>query len=261
MSAPTLAQLQAEFKQYLFSGANEAVLADQIRGANNIDATRRLDVYRNAYHIRLHAALAQDFPALLMKMGEAAFGREMAAYLKVCPSTSPSVRYIGKQLPHYLANRNKPQLADLARLEWAVLKAFDAADASALSVAAMAHIPPTAWQDLHFEAHPSVSLLEVSGHVFDVWTAHRRQQPLPERQTAATVPLLVWRSPGGPAVRRLSTAGHTLLAAVIDGQSFAQACVRLALGTPPDAVAPRAARSLLDLLQRGCLANTSFSGP
>ena len=60
MSAPDLAQLQAEFKDYLFSGANEAAFAPWIAAGNDIDATRRLDVYRNAYYIRLQEALAQD---------------------------------------------------------------------------------------------------------------------------------------------------------------------------------------------------------
>ena len=253
MSVPDLAQLQAEFKDYLFSGANEAAFAPWIAAGNGIDATRRLDVYRNAYYIRLQEALAHDFPVLLAYMGEPAFGQEMAGYLKVCPSISPSLRQLGERLPRYLSSRNKPQSADLARLEWAVLEAFDAADASVLMAEVLQRIPPDNWQDLRFELHPSVILLEVSAPVHAFWNAHRQQQPLPDCQTDATLPLLVWRSPGGPTVKPVSTEYHTLLGSLRDGQSFAQACERLLAFIPPDDIAQTAASCLLELLRQGCL--------
>jgi len=253
MNAPTLAQLQAEFKSYLFSGSNEAAFAPCIAAGNGINATRRLDVYRNAYYIRLQEALAHDFPALLIDMGEAAFGREMAAYLKACPSTSPSLRQLGERLPGYLLSRNKAHWADLARVEWAILNAFDAADADALTVDDMQHIPPDAWQVLHFALHPSVSVLEVSHHAFDVWAAHHQKQALRDRQIHETVPLLIWRSPGGPTIKPLSIECHTLLVALGDGQSFAQACEQFLAFIAPDDIAQAAAGSLLELLQSGCL--------
>jgi len=187
-------------------------------------------------------------------MGEAAFGREMAAYLKACPSTSPSLRHIGERLPDYLSRQNEPQLADLARLEWAVLNAFDAADACVLTVDDMAHIPAEAWQDLHFEPHPSVRLLQVSDCASEAWHAHRRKQPLHDRQSDTVSPLRVWRNHEGPAVKTHSIECHTLLGALSDGLSFAQGCERLATVMPPDEVAQTATHCLLELLHSGCLA-------
>lgn len=256
MSAPDLARLQAEFKDYLFSGINEAAFTPLFAANNGIDVSHRLDVYRNAYYIRLQEALANDFPALLAYTGEAAFGREMAGYLKACPSTSPSLRQLGERLPRYLLSRNKPQSADLARVEWAVLKAFDAADADALTVDDMQHIPPDIWQHLRFELHPSVSLLEVSRHAFEVWATHRQKRPLPGGQTRETVLLLAWRSPGGPTVKPLSIECHTLLGALSDRQSFAQACERFLAFISPDDIAQTAAVCLLELLRSGCLSKT-----
>jgi len=249
----TLAEWQAGFKQYLFSGANEAVFAEQVAAANATHAIQRLDIYRNAYYIRLQEALAHDFPVLLAFMGEGAFGQEMAAYIKTCPSTSPSLRYIGERLPDYLSAQGKPQLAELAHLEWAMLKAFDAADADSLTVNDMAHIPPGAWQGLHFELHPSVSLLEVRHHVVDVWTAHHREQPLPIQRNDETTPLLVWRGADGPRLHRFSGECRSLITDLDEGLSFARACEHLACHIPPDDVAQTAARCLLELLQRGCL--------
>jgi len=252
----TLAEWQDGFRQYLFSGANAVAFSEQVTGTDAIHAIQRLDIYRNAYYIRLQEALAHDFPVLLAFMGEGAFGREMAAYLKACPSTSPSLRYIGERLPEYLSAQGKSLLAGFARLEWAILKAFDAADADSLTVDAMANIPPGSWQGLHFELHPSVSLLEIPSHVIDVWTAHRRERPLPTQYKNETVPLLVWRGADGPRLHRLSNECRSVITDIDEGLSFALVCEHLACQIPPDEVAQTAARCLLELLQRGCLSRS-----
>ena len=258
MSAPDLVKLQAAFKDYLFSGANEAVFAPLIADNNGIDVSHRLDVYRNAYYIRLQEALAHDFPALLACMGDIAFGREMAAYLKVCPSTSPSLRQLGERLPDYLSDHNTPWLADLARLEWAVLEAFDAADTSVLTAEALQNIPPERWQDLYFELHPSVSVLDVSTHAYEVWNAHRQQQSLPDQQNDSMLPLLIWRSPDGPAIKSVSSECHVLLVSLRNRLSFAQVCEQLAVVMPLDDIAQVAARCLWELLRQGCLSKTGY---
>lgn len=118
----------------------------------------------------------------------------------------------------------------------------------------MAHIPAEAWQDLHFEPHPSVRLLQVSDCASEAWHAHRRKQPLHDRQSDTVSPLRVWRNHEGPAVKTHSIECHTLLGALSDGLSFAQGCERLAAVMPPDEVAQTAAHCLLELLHSGCLA-------
>ena len=253
MSAPDLGQLQAAFKAYLFSGANEAVLAPWFAANKGIEVPHRLDVYRNAYYIRLQESLAHDFPVLLAYMGGAAFGREMAAYLKACPSTSPSLRQLGERLPDYLSDHNMPLLADLARLEWAVLEAFDAADSRVLTVKALQNIPPERWQNLHFELHPSVTVLDVRTRAYEVWNAYRKQQLLPDQQNDAMAPLLIWRSPGGLSVKPVSTECHSLLVSLRNRLSFAQACEQLAVVMDIGNVAQAAARCLWELICQGCL--------
>lgn len=253
MSIPDLARLQAGFRDYLVSGADEALPAPLIRSANGIDAVRRLDVYRNAYHIRLQAALAHDFPALLACMGDEAFGREMAGYLRAHPSSSPSLRDLGRRLPAYLASRGKFCWADLARIEWAVLEAFDAADAEVSTPDDLRRTPPPEWQDLHFGFHPSVTLLKVQRQAFESWSACRKGQPLPENPRHETVPLLVWRGIQGPVVRPLSVECHRLLATLGAGCSFGQACEALLSLLAPDAIAQTAAACLYQWLENGCL--------
>lgn len=227
MTSPTLEALQAEFKEYLFTGANEARLACRVADHRGLAPTVRLDVYRNAYHRRLQEALAHDFPALFAVVGEAAFGRLAAGYLREYPSTSPSLRDLGRYLAIWL-RQNEPVLADLADLEWAVLGAFDAADAPLLAAEALDGIPPTHWQWLRFTLHPSVTLFEATTNACEVWTAFRQGTPLPVLKADTPECLVIWRVARGPAVQAIDTAHYVLLDSLAKGEPFGQSCARLA---------------------------------
>jgi len=150
MSPPSLEQWQAQFKRYLFSGANEAQLAQAIADPTGIGEVTRMDIYRNAYYIRLQAALAHDFPVLLTALGDEDFGHQIANYLQACPSTSPSLRNLGQRLPGWFRKSDEQTLRDLAALEWAVLHAFDAAGASPLDADELVTISPEHWHQLRF---------------------------------------------------------------------------------------------------------------
>lgn len=259
MKPPTLKNQQAEFKQYLFTGENEAQLAHRVADSRNIAPLLRLEVYRNAYYSRLQGALAHDFPALLAVVGEAAFGRLMAGYLREHPSTSPLLRDVGRSLPAWL-RLHEPVLADLASLEWAVLKAFDAADAPLLSAKALEGIPLEHWQWLHFTLHPSVTLLPVEGNAREVWKALRQGWPLPSLQAGAPESLVIWRSARGPAVQAIDPSHYVLLDSLAKGQNFGEGCARLAELEAHRNVPVLAAQGLALALARGWISDLALEG-
>lgn len=228
MTSPTLEALQAEFKEYLFTGENEARLAHRVADHRGLAPTVRLDVYRNAYHRRLQEALAHDFPAVFAVVGEAAFGRLMAGYLREHPSTSPSLRELGRDLASWLQRKDGSALAELARLEWAVLDAFDAGDAPLLAAEALNGIPPAHWQWLRFTLHPSVTLFEATTNAREVWTACRQGTPLPVLKAGTPEYLVIWRAALGPAVQAIDTAHYVLLDRLAKDEPFGQSCARLA---------------------------------
>lgn len=251
MKKSGLEQLQSEFKDYLYSGANEAKLASSVASANNIDSTLRLDVYRNTYYIRLQEALAHDFPVLLTVMGDETFGREMADYLQAYPSTSPSLRYVGQHLSTWLDQHNKPALADLVRLEWAILKAFDAADADVLDGDNLQNIPAEQWEQLRFTFHPSVTLLDVGTNVMMIWNAHLRKEPLPVIQCDSPESLVVSRSRNGPVVQSIPPVYHTFFEALVENKTFGVACEHLARLENGNNVPHIAAQCLAQALSNG----------
>lgn len=99
-----------------------------------LSAFERLEVYNRQYWFRLFEALDSDFPALIKLIGNGHFRRLAEAYLTECPSISYTLRDLGSRLPQWLEANSEhagdfPQAAvDIARLEWAYVEAFDAAE-------------------------------------------------------------------------------------------------------------------------------------
>lgn len=259
MTTSSLAGFQSAFKRYLFAGDNEVDLAAQVARVGGIPAEMRLDVYRNAYYLRLEEALARDFPALRAVVGDEAFGRLAAAYLTANSSTRPSLRFLGRHLQDWLrVGREEPALADLAALEWAVLHAFDAPDAPSLTAADFEGFAAGQWPELRLALHPSLGLLVVDANVRDIWLAVRRGDPLPALQPTREW-LVVWRGGSGPQVEAISAGCHALLAAFVRGSSFASACEALAELADPDDVPRLAAESLHRALAGGWIGRLGLS--
>jgi hypothetical protein len=259
MTPSSLSGLQSAFKRYLLAGDNEEDLAAQVARLAGVPAETRLDVYRNAYYVRLEQALARDFSALRAVVGDEAFGRLSAGYLTAHPSTQPSLRFLGQRLQDWLRRaREEPALADLAALEWAVLHAFDAPDAPALTVARFEGIPAEQWPGLRLTLHPSVSLLALETNAREIWLAVRRGDPLPALQPTKER-LVVWRGENGPQVEGVGAGGYALVAAFVKGSSFASACETLAELADADDVPRLAAESLHRALAQGWIGRLGLS--
>jgi len=115
-----LPALQEDFQSYLLSlsGAMEQEIV-----SDTLDARMRLQIYADAYRLRLIEALETDFVALRAALGPEEFDRLGRAYIDANPSDHYSVRYFGRNLGRFLAQtdpyREQPVLADIARFEWA----------------------------------------------------------------------------------------------------------------------------------------------
>ena len=210
-----------------------------------------MDIYRNAYYIRLQAALAHDFPVLLTALGDEDFGHQIANYLQACPSTSPSLRNLGQRLPGWFRKSDEQTLRDLAALEWAVLHAFDAAGASPLDADELVTISPEHWHQLRFELHPSLSLLQTQSNAHELWAGHRDKQAIPPIQSTTPHNLAIWRSPNGPTMRTMSEQGFLSLDGLRCGCSFGDICIRLAEQVPAEHVPAIAAQLLIGYFSNG----------
>lgn len=196
-----------------------------------------IGIYRHAYRTRLAEALRDNHEKLPRVMGDLAFDALAAAYIESHPSRHASIRWYGDQLADFMVARPElaphPALADLARMEWALRGAFDAADARPLQADALARLPADRWAALRLVPLPSARLLPLDWAVEPLWRALQegdaaadadgRERVLPEPEPHAHA-LLVWRPALEPRWRSVTALEAALLRGVFLAEPFGLLC-------------------------------------
>ncbi len=211
-------------------------------------ALDRLDVYANAYFYRIHDVLAEDYTTLAQALGETAFHDLVTSYLTVHPSKHPSLRWIGAQLPGFLARHpaalsfraSCPFAPDLAAFEWACETVFDAADTPPMCREDLETLPAEQWDSHPIRLRPSVRILELGWPVHDLRIAERAREPLPAIQGRMTR-LCVWRRDERVSHRALDGAEARALERATSGTAFGSLCEAIARETGEDEAPARAA--------------------
>jgi hypothetical protein len=242
-----LAHLQQTFQGYVLR--EEAGLVERIAGGENVNPQRRLQIYFDAYRLRLVEALATDYEALRALMGDKAFGAACHAYVEATPSLFRNVRWYGGGLPEFLRVTRpwaeQPILHEVAAFEWTLTLAFDAPDAPVVRFEELARMPQQAWPVLGFVLHPSVHFLELRTNAPSLRKATDAGDPLPEAVVADdTKTWLIWRKALTTYFRSLSESESWALAAVREGANFTALCEGLCRWFSPDEAAPQAATLL-----------------
>ena len=140
--------------------------------------TERLVVYAEGYQVRIQQALAELYPAIRHILGGKTFAAMSEAYAARHPSHDTNLSFMGRYLPEFLVTysltRELPFIADLARLEWLVSRAFHAFDQPPLDPAQLSTRSPDQWERLRFAFQPSIGLVASSSPVLDLWEARNR---------------------------------------------------------------------------------------
>ena len=229
-----------------------------VQGRGTRVVSGRLRIYQQAYTARLVAALRDNFGVLPRVLGDAGFDALARAYVAAHPSQHPSIRWFGDRLPAFMATRADlvphPALIDLARMEWALRSAFDAADALPLTADDLSQVPADRWPALVFRPVPSLAWLPMQWNVAPVWRALQGDDDpdLPEPQALDHV-VLIWRLGLGPRWRTLDGPAARLLRAVLDGETFADLCALAAGDVGDDQAALHAASALRGWINDGLL--------
>ncbi len=250
-----LRPLQEHFQGYLITG-DPAPLLPEIVGDGRADARTRLGIYADAYWLRLLDALRDNYPAVNGLLGDEAFEALVKAYVAEHPSPYRSIRWFGDRLAAFLEReapwKDQPVLADMARFEWALRAAFDAADADPLPLEAVAQIPPEAWPGMRLAFHPAVDRLDLRWNVPVIWKQFDQgREPDAPRAAEYPVPWVVWRRDLQQYFRSLEVDEAWALDTLRQGRSFAEACEGLCEWIDPQHVALHAAAYLKGWLKDG----------
>jgi hypothetical protein len=247
MSAPmsTLAELQRDFQRHVMHGHDRIV--DAVEDTPPVPATARLAIYSEAYRMRLTEALASSLPRLQQLLGNDEFAKVASEYIDLCPSSYPSIRWFGDRLPPLLdrSYRNRPWIAELARWEWTVASAFDAADAEPIGVEALGAVAPEQWPALQFTFHPSVQLMRMKTNAPMLFKALADDAPAPEgAKLDEPQAWLIWRESLKTQYRSLAPDETAALDNAREGGTFETLCDTLCEWHEPDAVPLQAAGML-----------------
>jgi hypothetical protein len=248
--------------------ADARALRALLRGDGRLGATERLEIYANAYFLRLHDVLRDDFGALHAAMGDDWFHDLVTAYLPVHPPRQPSIRFAGDRLASFLADatqalpfrRRFPWAADLAALEWALVDAFDAEDAEVLRHEQLASIPADRWAELRFVLQPAFQMLDLVWPVQGLRGRWDREEACdasgiePRRERVA-----VWRSEERVCHRALDPLEAAALAVVRGGGSFGSLCCALSAEVGESAAPERAAGLLARWLADGLVSRFTLA--
>lgn len=256
-NTPPLERLQADFQAYILG--DDRAMDGKVRATAKADAATLLRVYRDAYALRLIEALETNFLRLKRVLGEDDFDRLARAYIAAHPSRHFSIRWFGGALAGFLSEEtpwsDTPALGELARLEWALAGAFDAADAEPLDVAAIAAVAPADWPSLVLTFHPSLETVVSRWTVPELWNALGAEDedadiPPPEARDTP-VSFAVWRRDGETFFRSMTDDEAWALDAARQGSAFGALCEGLCGFIPADQAGARAAALLRGWVESG----------
>ena len=270
-----LGELQLRFFSALdpASPPIDAALLAAVNGTGSLDAAQRIRIYADMYRARLVDVLREDYPRVAAAVGGADFAALACRYLTRHPSTNPSVRHVGRRFADWITGEASvaPHLADLARLEWARVEVFDAADAEPLRLADLESLPPDEWPALRLQLIPACLVLESAWPVHEIWAsadpeadagapaddgtrADGAAEPAPQAWTREPTVIRVWREGFSVSHAAMGLDEQRAFRVLARGEPFAEICAAIEDGLDADTAAREVGAILLRWLEDGLIA-------
>jgi hypothetical protein len=244
----TLSELQAWLAEQFVRPRSLAKYPDVVSAAKQhivpaaaLSAVDRIEIYRQQFWLRHTASLLEDFPGVAGILGQTDWERLSESYLAQHPCRSFNLRDLGDRFAEHIARQDwlphRTLCHDMARLEWAYVEIFDAADVPPLDGTQLAQLSEHAWQTATFVFNPAVRLLRVDYPVVELRRALRGESdepvPIPKPEPH---PLLLYRGADRVAYPlRMPSLAFALLERLLGGQALAAACEALATEDPNNA--------------------------
>lgn len=223
-----LAELQFRFARAVCDPV--VPVPNEVRGGGHPGSSRRFDVYRNNMVASLADTLRSTFPAVHRLVGEDYFAAVAREYIAQQPPDSPVLLCYGETFGDFLeafpSASGVPYLGDVARLEWARIRALHAADAEPASIDALAGVDEALLESITFMLHPSLSVIRSRWPVVSLWTACLNPDHCVAVDMNAPEDVVVIRPELKVGVHVPPSGGGVFLAALQRGESLGSAARR-----------------------------------
>jgi hypothetical protein len=194
-------------------------------GSEALDAASRMEIYANMFTWRQIDVLREDYPKLASLMGAEAFYALGESYTRAHPSTHHSLSQFGCSLASFLQKRPgaRPDLADMATLEWARAEVFEEAVVPLLSLEGLREMARGDFASESLSLVPAFRMVRLEHDILDLWQRMEEElQPSPPQRAATFA--AVWRKEHDVFHCRLEPHEARAIERVIAGQPVALVC-------------------------------------
>lgn len=246
----SLAAIQRDFRCWLIDAPNQ-MKTKTIAGSG-------LDVYHNAYRVRLTDCLRETFEKVLLWLGEEAFLEAARDHIERTPPHGWTLGVYGMGFDHTLRTLypDDPEVADLARLDWALCRAFDGADADTVASTGLVEID---WDLAVLRLIPTVRIFDTVTNAGAIWSAlSAGENPPAVAVLPAPGAILVWRQDLTPCFRTVDAIEHQALKMIAAGKTFGAVCAALVARSGPDTGVQQAGAMLGQWLHDGLISDAKW---
>lgn len=233
----SLIHIQNLFYEAIFNGPNNnpaaTALQPFIEDKDTLSSQQQINIYRDSILGSLATALSQIFPVCQKLVGDDFFNYMACQFIYRTHSHSPDLADYGEHFSDYIrqfpAAAGLPYLADVATLEWAWHRAFNAADQDPLDIDRLSHYKPQQQASLIFKLPVSGHLITSEFPIDKIWQVNQDNYTDDEQVDLETggVKLLVWRQAYDMRIDALNPNEWWLLNAIDQHQHFTDICVQL----------------------------------
>ena len=167
-----LLQLQRTFAARLLEWKEKGPSPDGLR----VDALG-FGVHANNTRVSLRIAVENVYPVTRRLVGADFFTAMAEQFVASHPPNHGWLSAYGADFADFVAQYRPAAdlgyLADVARIEWARVRAANAPDAPGLDLIALARMEPEALEGLPLRLHAAASLIHSPFPAFDIWQAHQ----------------------------------------------------------------------------------------
>ena len=209
--------------QAIVSGNAAVALAD-IQPHPGLTPHKQLQIYIDGYQLRLHDAVASDYPCLKDYLGLTVIKPLIDAYIAATPSRSYNLDFYSFGFGNFVASQNVPAAAaSLALFEGAIAETFMLPDSPALTPDAFTQSDVASLGQTRFSLRRALQLLELRYDAETCWRQHKLGiTPLPDPQSGQNF-FCICRALHDVKCYRLEPTAFHLLQTLAEGHSLDQA--------------------------------------
>jgi hypothetical protein len=173
---PELLDIQSDFATAL-RDADQTARARRWLAGDDAHVDERIALYRATMVANGEKALSSAYPVIRQVVGQEFFRGLARAYQREIPSTSGDLTDFGAAFAGFVAafehTQSLPYLPDLARLEWAVQRAYGAADANEWDASSLGEVDPDRQAAIRFKWSPGIALVDSPFPIVRLWHLHQ----------------------------------------------------------------------------------------